>query len=500
MQDIAQAEQHTIEKLGISVQTLMETAGQRAFSLFEQKGAMGNMLIMAGPGNNGGDALVFARYASLANLNPTIILLAPNKRNEAHAHQVSVLERMGVSMMEIATQDQWTEYWRNHHTQWDWIIDGIFGVGLDRPLEGMFKQVVDDLSTMAEDTHCKVLGLDVPTGLHAQTGKKMGALLPSDLLASFGFLKPGFFLQQGPKHCGAIEWLPVSIVPPALPKHPMHLLHDVSLQTPTEVDHKGDRGHALVIAGSKAFSGAAILSSLACQKSGAGLTTLATTEDAHDPIKSQLIDVMSAPLSNQAASMAEQIPKLIDDKSAILVGPGLPENAWTEQCVAQVLQHACAPVVVDAGGLVYASKWLEQHPTHQKTIIVTPHPGELAKMTEKSIQEIQENRMEVARTFAQNHNVWTVLKGAYTVIASPEGESWVNPTGDRTLSVGGAGDVLAGMMVSFLAQGVALEQALCQAVFHHGLLGQKRGAATNGRAILASELLPMVETLFQVHP
>lgn len=494
--DIAQAESYTIKTLGLDASTLMETAGQSAFALFQGLEEQGRLLVLAGPGNNGGDALVFARYALLSGIEMDIVLVHPKGCGKETQKQIDILQTLGASLHTVDSQQTWTAFLENASSSWTWVIDGLFGVGLDRPLEGVCKDVVCFINTLQDQSDVSVFGLDVPSGLDAGSGVIQGSVLSSDILASFAFLKTGFFQNDGPACCGDVFLIPLSIASPTPPQHPTYLLQDVRVKTPDNVDHKGDRGHACIFAGSKAYSGAAVLSSLACQKSNAGLTTLALEETCHDLIKQQLVDVMSFALAKDSNALESQVQAVLQGKTAILLGPGLPPGTWTEELLNSVLQHASVPVVLDATALEFAMPCLQKHKPKDVPIVLTPHPKEMARMVDQSVKEVQSDRLNVAIDFAKQHHVWLVLKGAHTVIASPQGQAWINPTGDQTLSVGGSGDVLAGMLTSFLAQGVDPVQAICQSVWFHGQLGEVRGKDTQGRAILASELLPAIEEFF----
>ncbi|MCB0271449.1 MAG: NAD(P)H-hydrate dehydratase [Bdellovibrionales bacterium] len=495
-EQIALAEKYTIETLRIRAETLMESAGQSAFALFQGFEKQGRVLVLCGPGNNGGDGLVFARYALLSGIEVKVLLIGATSMKTIESQlMLQVYQKLGGEFECVETSAAWNRK-KNEIIANDWIIDAMFGVGLSKPLEGLFLEVVKDVKRVKKKFG--VFALDIASGLDADSGEVLGDAILCDVTVSFSFLKKGFFVQEGPTVSGEVFYIPSTIVYPNADIDTYLLqLQDADVFAPLHVAHKGDKGHALIFAGSKAYSGAAVLSSLACQKSNTGLTTLAIKEDVHDIVKAQLIDVMSFELPKTwSDDFAGKKTNLFDKKSAILIGPGLEETAWTNELLSWVLQYASVPLVVDAGALSSLQVHLEKVKDYPSAIIITPHPGEMAKLIGKDILFVQKHRTKIAIDFATKHHVWVVLKGEMTLIASPDGQVMINPTGNETLSVGGTGDVLAGLVVSFLAQGIDVDEALAQAVWFHGKIGELRGQKTKNKAIVASELLPLIESLY----
>ncbi|MEZ4845828.1 MAG: NAD(P)H-hydrate dehydratase [Bdellovibrionota bacterium] len=254
------------------------------------------------------------------------------------------------------------------------------------------------------------------------------------------------------------------------------------------------RGHVLILAGSKEKSGAAILSSLSSMRSGVGLCTLALPSAAHMIIKSQLINVMSEEIPSTEDSVfknegLDKILALFEGKSAMLIGPGLAPDSrrksWIEKMVAQSL----FPMVIDAQALSDLATDISEISFEKHHVAITPHEGEMSKLTGLSVQEIHENRTKTAQTFAKKWNVHVILKGHHTVVASPTGETWINMVDHPCLSVAGTGDVLAGILVSLLAQGMTMFEACQLSVYIHGRAGQKLGQRMGVRGVLASDLL-----------
>jgi hydroxyethylthiazole kinase-like uncharacterized protein yjeF len=258
--------------------------------------------------------------------------------------------------------------------------------------------------------------------------------------------------------------------------------------------HKKTRGHALIIAGSKEKSGAAILSSLACMRSGVGLCTLVLPSAAHTLIKSQLINIMSEEIPSDEKSVfqpsgMDRLPGIFKDKSAVLMGPGLAPDKHRKTWIESIVSKLHIPFVLDAQALTDLGTDIDKIDWSKTHAIVTPHEGEMSKLTGLDVEEIHSNRSKIAQAYAKKWNVYVVLKGHETVIASPVGETWINGVDHPCLSVAGTGDVLAGILVSLLAQGVSLMDACKLSVYIHGRAGENLGEKMGVRGVLATDLL-----------
>lgn len=489
-EEIVQAEKYTMNTLNIDSKDLMEFAGKAAFEVFEGFEGAKSVLVVAGPGNNGGDGLVFARHALEAGLDVQVWLVGKDQMNtETSQENLKTYQEMGGSLRCIVDQQSWAQACGQDVDQ-DWIIDAMFGIGLNRPIEGLYKNVMDGVRLFEKP----IFSLDIASGLDANTGKILGVCFESEVTASFSFLKPGFFQNQGIEVSGEVLHIVTQIKSEQEPQSFLLQFEPSAFDGAKTAAHKGEKGHALIFAGSREYSGAAVLSSLSCQKSNVGLTTLAMDESIHDVVKSHLIDVMSYVLSE---NLEKDFPEVLDRKSAVLIGPGLGATETSQHLLRTLLDHIDVPLVIDASALSFVPLYWDKLAKLDSDVIVTPHPGEMSKLMNKEVGFVQENRFECARTFAMEKNLWVVLKGQMTVIASPEGQVWINPTGDHTLAVGGTGDVLAGLMVSFLAQGHTTLEAITKSVWIHGCIGQMRGHATGGMAVMASDLLPAIESFFK---
>lgn len=258
--------------------------------------------------------------------------------------------------------------------------------------------------------------------------------------------------------------------------------------------HKKTRGHALIIAGSKEKSGAAVLSSLACMRAGVGLTTLALPSAAHTIIKSQLVNIMSEEIPSSEKSVFDSsgmdlLKGLTQDKTAVLMGPGLAPDTTRVKWIEKVIQGLSVPFVLDAQALSDVGRNIEKIDWTQNNAVVTPHEGEMSKLTGLTADDIHKNRSEIAIVHAKNWKVHVILKGFQTIIATPNGETWVNMVDHPCLSVAGTGDVLSGILTSLLAQGIPMFDACKLAVYIHGRAGQRLGQRIGTRGVVASDLV-----------
>lgn len=488
-EEILEAEKLTFQ--AISAKQLMEKAGKLCFDQIQVLGK--KFLILAGFGNNGGDGFVIAQHLLASGLDVQVCYVPAENTSPLMEEQKTKFQAMGGKLLLMDSMKKLNTALQNSTV--DVFVDALFGIGLTRPLQGLHLEITQGCKQWTQNQKNTIkVAIDVPSGLEIDTGQDHGAVLCADITLSFSFYKRGFFLGKGLEACGKLHCLDLGLIEPTKSLIKMVEKKDLDFNFKSEVFHKGQKGHALILAGSREKSGAAVLSSLACHKSNVGLTTLAIPEDAHDIIKAQLIDVMSESLPLDQTKLKDKITSIVQKKNAVLVGPGLPDTSWTDEVLKVLFQCVKVPLVIDATALHSLKRILPF--THESDLIVTPHPGEMAMLLDTTVQDVQTNRFEKAKALAMEIKIWVVLKGKYTLIASPQGKIWINPTGDQTLSVGGTGDVLAGLMVSFLAQGFETQQAIVQSVWMHGEIAQTRGLATKGRAIMASELLPEIERFF----
>jgi len=324
--------------------------------------------------------------------------------------------------------------------------------------------------------------VDIPSGINADTGAVCGVAIQADATATFAFAKAGHIMYPGNFHTGDLEvvdiGIPGHIAKAQSPNIFLPEPHDIAGLIPAREfnAHKGSFGHLLILAGSPGKTGAAALCANAAMRTGAGLVTLGVPEKLMPVIEPMVVEPMTAGLAQTPsggldAAALDEIITLLADKAALALGPGMGTDFSTQELIKSILAIASVPMVIDADGLNCIAKDSDILSTVKAPVIPTPHPGEMARLTGKTTSDIQQNRMETARHFAEKHKVILVLKGAQTLVAYPDGVVFICPTGNPGMACGGMGDVLTGMIAAFLAQDLSPESAALAGVYVHGLCG-----------------------------
>ncbi len=507
--DMQQMDQYTIERLGLPGVVLMENAGTRIVEeiiatskcLTSKKP---KVLILAGGGNNGGDGFVVARKLVDLGWEPQLWLLVPAEKitGDAKIHLTAYTNR-GLKLFTFKQIDEL----QHHLTQADIIIDAILGTGVKGAVREPLQQIIKMVNERKNGS-TPVISVDIPSGLNSDDGKVVGEAILATKTVTFVCPKRGFFLQDGPKYIG--EWKAVDIsVPPSiaedlhlkLPQLITEALIKKSIPSRAQNGHKGTFGHALIVGGSRSFVGAPIFTAKAALHSGAGLVTLAIPEGIYPMAATQYPEALFLPLPEETnghfskEAIEEIIPRL-QQYDTIAVGPGMSRfqdgEEWLGKLIGGLIDQ---PIVIDADALYLLRNNLKQIKQHKGPVIFTPHPGEMATLIGTSVKEIEENRIEIARTFAVEHQVLLLLKGHRSVIATPDGEVYINPYGHDALAKGGSGDVLTGLITSFLAQGAPPLQALLAASFLHAKAGEDQAEALSHYGVMPVDLISGVKSL-----
>jgi NAD(P)H-hydrate epimerase len=353
-----------------------------------------------------------------------------------------------------------------------------------------------------------IVAVDIPSGISSTTGEILGAAVRADLTVTFGLPKRGHYLYPGAAYRGVLKVVDIGI--------PLDLISQtscpVSLLTPETIRlalpqrpadaHKGRFGHVLVIGGSVGKTGAAAMAAQAALRVGAGLVTLATPSSLNPIMEQKLTEVMTAPLPetpDQTLSLGAEkaLLDLVQDKSVVVLGPGLSTHPETQELVRKLLYSLRLPIVLDADGINALAGHSEMLSKSRAKIVLTPHPGEMGRLIGSSSKKVQGDRLGTAQSFAQRHKVWLVLKGAYTVLADPEGSLFINPTGNEGMATGGTGDVLAGMLGGLMAQGLDPLQASQAGVYLHGLSGDMAVSRKGNIGIIAGDITECIPLSIQ---
>jgi NAD(P)H-hydrate epimerase len=475
-----QADQRTIEEIGIPSLVLMENAGRQVVAALEATYsdlADRKIAVLCGRGNNGGDGFVVARTLSQRNVDVSVFLIGrvADVRGDARTN-LEILGHLGLNVVEVADSQAWELHF-SEVSDCTLIVDAIFGTGLNAPASGLIESVIADVNSSG----IPIVSIDLPSGLSADSNELIGPAIDAELTVTLAAPKLPLVLPPGETHAGDIVIADIGIpsdVIGGLEGPYLELLTRAStreLIAPRSADsHKGDYGHVLIVAGSKGKTGAAHLAAVGALRSGAGLVTVATPSSCADVVASLAPEYMTEPLVEIPTGLdADGVDRLLEiAREVVAIGPGLGQAPGTREFVKQLVDRATMPLVVDADGLNAFSDEPDRLSGREgREVIVTPHPGEMARLVAMSADEVQASRVEIARNFAVAHRLFVVLKGHRTLIATPDEKVFINPTGNPGMATGGTGDVLTGMIAAWLAQLLDAEAACKLAVYLHGMAG-----------------------------
>ena len=492
-----EADKRTIEDIGIRSLVLMENAGRQAVAAME---AMYTDLldrrvgVLCGRGNNGGDGFVVARTLVQRGVDVAVFLLGgvADVRGDARAN-LEILGRLGVTVVEISDSQAWELHF-SEVSDCTLIVDAIFGTGLNSPVSGLIESVIADVNASG----IPVVAIDLPSGLSADSPKPIGPSIEATLTVTLAAPKLPLVLPPGETHAGDIViadiGIPVEVIE-AVEGPRVDLLTRTTMReivSPRAPDsHKGDYGRVLIVAGSRGKSGAAHLAAVGALRSGAGLVTVATPASIQPVVAAMGAEYMTeALLDGEDGLSLENVDRLMEmARDVVAIGPGLGPAHGTRDCIRQLVDRATAPLVIDADGLnAFSGQPDGLSGRDGRDVIITPHPGEMARLVGMSTDEVQASRLEIARNFASAHHVYVVLKGHRTIIATPDEKVFINPTGNPGMATGGTGDVLTGMIAAWLAQLLDAEAACKIAVYLHGMAGDLAEADEGEVSMTAADL------------
>ncbi len=465
----------------------------------------GLISIFAGPGNNGGDGYVIARHLLNRGYSVWTFLCTEKHKIRGDALlNLTILEKMTDQIQDCQKQADW-EPWRERVAQSSAIVDAILGTGLTRDVDGWLLTMIQNINEMQ---HPFKMAVDIPSGLDSDTGHSRPTCVKSDLTTTFAAAKVGLAMPAAVPWVGQLKVIDIGMPREIIESTP----EEAMLQQESELrelwpvrtfnSHKGTFGHLLVLAGSPGKSGAALLSCMAALRSGVGLCTWTNSTHVLQAMQSRILEVMTASIPALDALASEEDPSSEDmerivvqtlahteGKTAWVIGPGLGQSRARQRWLNEVLVGSELPVILDADGLNLLSDQVEILRERKGSTILTPHPGEMGRLTGKTSREVQSNRWAIATEWAQNYQVTVVLKGARTIIASPDGSCWLNPTGHNGLATAGSGDVLSGIIGAFLARGMKAPCAARLAVYLHGKAADELQHSLGQSGLIASDLI-----------
>lgn len=482
----------TIEERGIPGAQLMEHAGGAVARQILERYREGKVAVVAGKGNNAGDGFVVARLLAERGWPVTVLLLADP--DELRGDALAMFRAMPENVNQVRIND--AEQLKEALASCDLIVDAILGTGIQGAVRGLFGEAVEAINSARK----VVVAVDIPSGLPASGEPIEGPVVRADLTVTMGLPKLGMVIHPGVEFAGKtavarLDFPDDLINDPAIT---MELVEDraIGRRLPERppAGHKGTFGSALIVGGSPGMTGAPVLASRAAMRSGVGLVFCAIAEALQPQVAARLLEELTIGLSsadgrNLDPSSLESLSGQLARMKAVAVGPGLGRAEQTQQFVRRAVVEIERPMVIDADGLNALGGHMDHLRERKASTILTPHPGEMSRLTGLPVYKIQSDRIGVARRLAHDFGVIVVLKGARTVVAEPGGCTFINPTGNTGLAKGGSGDVLTGLIVGLLAQtGDALGAALC-GVFLHGLAADIAARSMPERAIVASDVI-----------
>ncbi|HEU4401453.1 MAG TPA: NAD(P)H-hydrate dehydratase [Candidatus Polarisedimenticolia bacterium] len=498
-QQMRNIDRRAVTSYGVPEIVLMENAGFQVYAFLRRTYddlAVRRILLLCGRGNNGGDAFVLGRH--LRNGGFPFETLLFGRRAEVKgsaAVNLKALERLGVEPREVRGPADWSRS-RRFLADSDLVLDGILGTGLSRPVEGLLASVFEDVNKAQAD----VVAVDIPSGLSGDSGDVPGPCISADYTVTFARPKIAHIFPPAEALCGDLRVVDISIPPQAVAQErvDLDLLDEADLVPLVPVrradSHKGDYGHALIVAGSRGKGGAARMVALGALRAGCGLVTAAVPSGLQSALVTRAMEAMSEGLpETEAGSLASaSLPgllRLLEGKRVVAIGPGLTTHPETKTLIRDLVRRTPLPIVLDADGVNAFAGAPELLSGRTRPLILTPHPGEMGRLLGIRTAEVQARRVEVAREFARLHRCTLILKGHRSLVATPSGRVSVSPTGNPGMATGGSGDVLTGILAGLIAQGLEADSAARLGVYLHGLAGDLAAAKVGEIPLMARDIL-----------
>jgi hydroxyethylthiazole kinase-like uncharacterized protein yjeF len=512
--EMREVDRLTTERFRVSGLTLMEDAGKCVAQFIRSRFpgfARRPIVVLCGKGNNGGDGFVTARHLLKMGAKPLVYLFADPRAVEgdaaanlkrwkqAHGKVAVARDASTLSAAKLCLSDKTI------------VVDALLGTGARGPVEGLLRSVIEILNTRSAE--CNVVSIDIPSGLHADTGEIQGVAVVADYTVTFTAPKPGLFFSSAARNVGDITVRQIGTPPELVEEIGKANLRwsepdeFKGFSAPRKPEgYKGDYGHALIVAGSVGKSGAAVLASWAALRSGAGLVTVATPESVLPMVASQTPEVMTEPLAATEAGSVSlrcfehgRFESIVKGKSVLAIGPGLSTHDETQQAIRKAVANRSVPLILDADGLNAFAGQAVNLKSAGANLALTPHPGEMARLLGCSTKDVQARRVKLAIDTAAKLNATLVLKGHHTVVAAPDGHVYINSTGNPGMGTAGTGDVLTGMLAGLTAQfGTgAWTSMLAFGVYLHGLAGDIAFEEMGRAPLMASDVIRAIPRAYQ---
>ncbi len=494
-----QIDQDTIQRIGIPSLVLMERAALAVADIAEKmlkqngsgqkKAKAASVAIVCGTGNNGADGIAVGRILQGRGCKADVFLAGKQDcGTEEYQTQIRIARRFGVLLKE-ADEIQPHDY--------PVIVDALFGIGLTRNVEGAYQHLIERI-LREKRADASVVAVDIPSGIHAGTGAVMGTALAATVTVTFGWFKTGLLLYPGRTYAGQVQVADIGF--PA--QSPVRLGWDgmvleiqdlVNLPRRKADSHKGSFGKMLLVAGCAGMGGAAYLSALAAYRVGAGLVKILTVPENYPMLQTNIPEAvvelfLPVQFMEQREAFHQKIKALCLWADAVVIGPGLGQEPYVEGLLEEVLSCVGVPVVVDADALNTLAVCPKLKKYINEKMVLTPHMGEMSRLTKQTVTELKADRMRAARDYAAETGAVCVLKDASTVIAGRDKKAYINTSGSSAMAKAGSGDVLAGIIGGLLAQGMKEQEAAAYGVYLHGLAGEAAAGAKGVRSVLARDI------------
>lgn len=491
----------TMEQVGIPSLVLQERAAlcvaEEVKKVIKEEKGNGSIWFFCGTGNNGADGIAAARILKGQGYPVLLVYVGDEGRGtEEFFRQKQIAKGLGVPEV----------FWAEGPKDWGIaygpcrvLVDALFGVGLSRPIEGAYQEALEFMKELPAE---KVLSVDIPSGIHSDTGQVMGTALRADVTVTFGYKKLGMLFYPGREYAGSVVVGDIGFPGPQILDAKLGSWYRAVTLGPEdfslvprrpEYSNKGTFGKILVVAGSREMGGAAFLSALSAYRTGAGLVRIMTVEENRTMLQQLLPEaILTLYRPDEVLKEPEAFHKKVETVCAwadvIVLGPGIGQGPETEPLVQEFLTNAYVPMILDADGLNAAARDPELCQYFTENIIVTPHLGEMSRLTGLSIEQIRADLLQCASSYSGLHGVTCVLKDAVTVISGREGQLCVNESGNSCMAKAGSGDVLTGILAGLLAQGMEMWEAACLGVYLHGAAGDRLREKGGAYGMLSHEL------------
>jgi len=500
--EMREIDRATSQRFGVPSLTLMENAGTAvAEFVVARYPSAGRIGVICGKGNNGGDGFVAARKLKAAGREVRVVLLA--ELSELRGDAAEMFSKLPIAPMIVPSSEELKREQARAVFESEVLLDAILGTGFKPPVSGLYGAAIRLLSASS----APVVAVDIPSGADADVmGEQTGTVARADAVVTFTAPRPAHIF-------GRLTDGPTVIAPIGSPDEAIVSSLQLNLITAREIApligprplaaNKGNFGHVLVIGGSVGKAGAAAMAGMAALRSGAGLSTVATPKSVLATVAGFHPEIMTEPLDETDAGSistraSERIDALIKGMTVLAVGPGISRNSETSEFVRGLVVKCKTPLVLDADGLNAFEGRATELNGKGRTLVITPHPGEMARLAASTVAAVQRDRINVARTFAREHDLIVVLKGHRTLIAQPDGTVWVNTTGNPGMATGGTGDILTGMTAGFIAQNPErIAEAVIAAVHLHGLAGDVACESMGEHSLVATDLVKAMPEAFR---